>query len=164
MSREISYLRTIPTLRSGIPQAKQFHVLLNSGFNLLEKLFPGINLELDRLGVPLVDYTKDCILFSPLGKVPRFQSNLLIRPTERPVLDFLILQRVLKNSKVKILDGLHCRKFNFKSKKIESIEGKEGDELIVIKGDFFLDTMGRNSFWKSGLSHKESLNQRTSKL
>ncbi len=135
-----------PTFRSGIPQAKQFHVLLNSGLNLLEKLFPGINLELDRLGVPLVDYTKDCILFSPLGKVPRFPSNLLIRPTERPVLDFLILQRVLKNSKVKILDSLHCRKLNFKSNKIESVEGKKGDELIVIKGDFFLDTMGRNSF------------------
>ena len=35
---------------------------------------------------------------------------------------------------------------NLKSNIIESVQGKKGDELIVIKGDFFLDTMGRNSF------------------
>ena len=112
-----------PTFRSGIPQAKQFHVLLNSGLSVLENLLPGVNSELDELGVPLVDYTKDCILFSPLGKVPRFPSKLMIRPTERPVLDFIILQRDLKNSKTKILDGLHCKKLNLKSEKIESLEG-----------------------------------------
>ena len=135
-----------PSLRSGVPQAKQFHVLLNSGLTLLEQIFPGINSELDQLGVPLVDYTKDCMLFSPLGAVPRFPSSLLIRPTERPLLDYLILERIKKNPKVEILENLHCRKLNYRDDKIESLEGMKKEELITVKGDFFLDTMGRNSF------------------
>jgi len=48
-----------PQPRSGVPQARHTHILLLRGQQQLEKLFPGIQADLQQAGAPRVDWLND---------------------------------------------------------------------------------------------------------
>jgi 2-polyprenyl-6-methoxyphenol hydroxylase-like FAD-dependent oxidoreductase len=61
--------------RDGVPQAKHIHVLLPAGIAALERLFPGITVELTENGAQPFDYGQS--EFYIIGTwMPRIQTGL----------------------------------------------------------------------------------------
>ena len=94
-----------PGFRQGVPQSHHHHVMMLRGRELMEELYPGLDQELAQAGAPLVDYANDCVLFSPIGGVPRFPSGIHIRPCRRILLEWVVRRRTLALGQVALLDG-----------------------------------------------------------
>ena len=94
-----------PEFRKGVPQSHHHHIMLVRGRDLMEEFFPGFDAELAALGAPLVDYTNDCALIAPAGQVPRFPSNLKIRPCRRTLIDWVVRGRLLAMSNITFLEA-----------------------------------------------------------
>jgi flavin-dependent dehydrogenase len=94
-----------PALRPGVPQARHVHILLRSGLELLEGLFPGLDRELATAGAPELDWAADCRYFMLGGWKPVFRSGLRGRPCSRSLLEWLVRRRVAALAPVRILEG-----------------------------------------------------------
>jgi len=92
-----------PLVRRGLPQAHHQHILLVRGRQILELLFPGFDAELAAFGGPLVDYTADCVLCSPAGRLPRFPSSLQLRLCRRPIIDWVLRRRRGRHPNITVL-------------------------------------------------------------
>ena len=138
---------TSPKSRSVVPQMGQHHILLAEGRRILESIFPGIDNELDSYGSELIDYTLDGKLFTEYGQCPRFKSNILIRPSSRVLLDFLLRQRVRKVSNISI--EYHSKWLNLiLSKNNSTVSGLtyiQDEKIRVLNCDTLIDCTGRNS-------------------
>ena len=93
-----------PVPRPGAPQAGHVHGLLARGHAILERLFPGLDAELEAAGAPLVDWTQDCWWFTFGGWKPRFPSGILTRTVSRDRLEWTIRRRVEAAARVLVLD------------------------------------------------------------
>ena len=94
-----------PEVRPGVPQAHHQHILLMRGRQVLEQLFPGFDAELEALGAPRVDYLRDCLLVSAAGPLPRGPSRLELRLCRRPLLDWVLRQRLRAFANIRWLPG-----------------------------------------------------------
>ncbi|MBI5608537.1 MAG: hypothetical protein HY902_06615 [Deltaproteobacteria bacterium] len=79
-----------PTNRPLLPQGPFVHVLLASGQRLFDRWFPGLQKRMDQLGAPYLDWAADTALFHCGAWMPRFASNLLVRPSTRACLEFAL--------------------------------------------------------------------------
>jgi 2-polyprenyl-6-methoxyphenol hydroxylase-like FAD-dependent oxidoreductase len=94
-----------PAPRSGVPQARQIHVLLLKGQYVLEGLFPGLQQDLAAAGAPAMDWTQDCRWFAMNRWAPRLTSGLITHFASRDLLEFTIRRRLADNSRVSFLAG-----------------------------------------------------------
>ncbi len=140
-----------PTYRAGVPQARHVHGLLVRGHQVLEELFPGLDEELAAAGSPLLDWTADIAMLGFAGWAVRYRSGLVSRFASRPLVDWLICQRLAIYGDVRILEdhqvigllpgpggtvaGVRVRQ------RSGSGEARERD----IAADFVVDASGRGS-------------------
>lgn len=89
-----------PEPRKGAPQGRHIHALLARGARILERLLPGLQDNLGAAGAPLVDWIGDSCVSNQFGAMPRFTSDLRTRACSRPLLEFVIRNRVLQNPRV----------------------------------------------------------------
>jgi 2-polyprenyl-6-methoxyphenol hydroxylase-like FAD-dependent oxidoreductase len=83
-----------PRERKGVPQARHAHVLLMSGNTILERLFPGINQQLLKLGAEPIDWTADCRYYLFGGWRPRGPSKIRTNVASRDLLEFTVRERL----------------------------------------------------------------------
>ncbi len=132
-----------PVNRRAVPQGFHSHVLMANGRLIFERLFPGLDAQLDAAGVPLVDWANDCLIYSPAGLVPRFPSRLLTRTCTRPQLEFTVRGRVLQ------CPNIQLRPASTVSGLLQ-VEGRVtgvalGAENEPLRADFVVDASGRHS-------------------
>ncbi len=136
-----------PQHRKGVPQDRHIHTLLQKGRLILQELIPNFETHLDELGVPETDYIEDCQLFTHLGKLPRFASNVKIRPCSRPVLDWVVLEHVKTLKNVRIIEQTRVNGLVIKNEQVEGINFEQdktqgNHELLA---NLVIDCSGRHS-------------------
>lgn len=93
-----------PQPRSGVPQSRFLHVLLQRGQLILEELFPGLTEELVNHGAPLLDDSKDICFFSQYGIAKKDSSSVCTISPTRALLDWTIRRRLLQRSNIYFLE------------------------------------------------------------
>lgn len=103
---EAHELPTGPQPRTGVPQAAHFHTLLSSGAEAIEKLLPGSITRMVDAGANRVPVTTGVIMYAPEGWYRRWQHATHYQITaSRDLIDSVIRQQVLKNTKVTVHQG-----------------------------------------------------------
>ncbi len=125
--------------------------MLVRGRDLMEEFFPGFDAELAALGAPLVDYTNDCALIAPAGQVPRFPSNLKIRPCRRTLIDWVVRGRLLAMTNITFLESTRVSQWVTDASnarvlgvKLEGV-GADGACPTTLLADLVVDASGRTS-------------------
>jgi 2-polyprenyl-6-methoxyphenol hydroxylase-like FAD-dependent oxidoreductase len=93
-----------PSPRAGVPQAHHVHVLLSRGGRILERLFPGITLDLISKGGSPLDSARDFNWLTPCGYGPRFQCGYPVLAASRALIDWAVLPRVRRLGNVNIVE------------------------------------------------------------
>lgn len=140
---------SIEDIRPSLPQSHHQHILLLRGKQIFESLFPGFDQELEAVGAPLIDYSQDCELHLPQGKLPRFPSDLKIRPCRRPTIDWVIRRRLSKFEQIKFISGARVKQLMLSSER-NRVTGvvyqqKNSDQACELSADLVIDTSGRGS-------------------
>ncbi|MFH0518608.1 FAD-dependent oxidoreductase [Streptomyces sp. M41] len=91
--------------RSGVPQGRHPHVLLEGGQTALESLLPGFLAELRALGAPLVGMPSDLVLWQSGRWFRRVPATTHIYTGSRAQLEHLVRQRVLANPVISMVEG-----------------------------------------------------------
>lgn len=96
-----------PEHRKGLPQAHHAHLLWSGGVAALEDLLPGITDQLVARGARLIDVMTDLVSKAPSGQWFRRFADARHRMIVcgRPLLDFVVRERVLANPRITVLDG-----------------------------------------------------------
>ncbi len=95
-----------PDKRKGVPQSVQPHVLLTKGYRTLEELFPGIGADLSAAGALSIDWAREFHVYTQ-GKWslnPTQPSDIISFTCSRPLLEWVIRQRLQKFSQVQFLE------------------------------------------------------------
>ncbi len=138
--------------RKGVPQARHIHVLLASGREALEKLFPGLQDELGRAGGPWVNVGAELAWFLPAGWKQTFHSSIEGRTCSRDLLESTIRGRVRANPKVSQVESadviglLHNGgegRGQVTGVRFRHRDGGEGEESM--SADLVVDASGRSS-------------------
>ena len=139
---------TLPEVRRSLPQAHHQHILLMRGRQVLEQLFPGFDEDLAALGAPRVDYARDCLLVSAAGRLPRFPSRLELRLCRRPLIDWVLRDRLRAFPNITFLPG---RALGFLAAGGRagitglSVEGPTPGQPRPLPADLVVDASGRSS-------------------
>lgn len=83
-----------PEPRKGVPQGRHLHSLAVRGSEVLEGFFPGLDEKLAGAGCPEVDQAEDTITDTPAGRLPRFDSGIVMRAVSRDLLEWRIRRRL----------------------------------------------------------------------
>ncbi len=140
-----------PGPRKGLPQARHVHVLLWSGQQCLERLFPGLQDALAAAQAPPVDWTGDARMHSFGAWAPRYRSGYLMHPCSRDLLEWHIRGRVSEFPQVRLLEG--CEAVDLLSdaarRRITGVRLRDrdrpGHEQGELHADLVVDASGRES-------------------
>src|SRR5918995_1227828 len=87
-----------PEFRSGAPQVRQFHTLLQAGMEQMRAWFPGLEEELVAAGAVPYDVVDDIHLRMRGRWYPRFPSGWILLSCSRLSLESSIRRRLRQNS------------------------------------------------------------------
>ncbi|MGW5698967.1 FAD-dependent oxidoreductase, partial [Streptomyces asiaticus] len=93
-----------PVFRSGVPQARHAHLLLEAGHRALEELMPGAREELLAAGAVRVPMSGVRWL-SAAGWLAKYESEVAFLSCTRPLLDHTVLRRVRAEPTVRWLEN-----------------------------------------------------------
>lgn len=137
-----------PDFRRGVPQAKHGHVLLFTGYQIIEQLFPGIHDEMTAANIPQIDWGQECTWLSIWGWLPQFKSHLKTHICSRIQLEWMVRQRLMASQNFTLLE--HCQIDRLLTDEAGSkvtgvaIHQQDGPET-QLKANLVVDTSGRNS-------------------
>lgn len=95
-----------PEYRPGAPQARQYHVLLRRGLQILEELFPGLQQELISKGAIEFDALRDTRVRMRRQWLDQFPSDQMLLSCSRLLLESVIRQRLRQNSRIRFIEGI----------------------------------------------------------
>jgi flavin-dependent dehydrogenase len=155
-----------PAFRKGAPQGRHLHTLASRGSEILERLFPGLDAELDASGCPAVDQGWDAETYTPAGRLPRFRSGLVIRSASRPLLEECLRLRLLaERPNVRLLRGAEAVALVPKGDRIAGVRTRDRAASPsptdtspegVLEADLVLDASGAGSrapLWLAALGY-----------
>ena len=122
-------------------QSHHLHVLLKSGQDALERIFPGIRQQLQLKGCPQIDWALDTVWENQDGEFPRYESSVRA----------LSLSRILLNQVMR--DMINKLRIEFKQEKILSLDGLNADLIVLAGGQHFplARFIGRDSYNETNL-------------
>ncbi|WP_102262959.1 FAD-dependent oxidoreductase [Mesobacillus jeotgali] len=134
------------TNRKGVPQGNLGHVLLKSGEEIIEELFPGIFQELSRNGAKKTDFAGD-LLWSHHGTQKlRFDSNVFISQQSRPLLEWQIQHRLEKIPNIDFRFGCKVQNLKFNNDEMNTIVIEEKTGAVTeLLADLVIDASGAAS-------------------
>lgn len=95
-----------PEYRSGAPQARQYHTLLESGLRQMKEWFPGLDEELIAAGAVPYDVIGDLHLRVQDYWFPRFPSGSVLLSCSRLLLESRIRRRLRQNPCIRFMEGV----------------------------------------------------------
>lgn len=129
--------------RNGIPQGKQGHVLLKSGEEILEELFPGLIKELSQKGATLSDFAGD-LSWSHHGRHKvRFDSKVFISQQSRPLLELSIQKRLETMPNIVFHYSCKVQNLLYRNNEVDRVVTKEQNGNVTeIPADLIIDASG----------------------
>lgn len=91
--------------RNRTPQRHHSHGAMARWGEIIEELFPGIRAELAGLGAPVFDFGMSAPVLLPTGWTPRVAVGFMVQTFSWAALDACIRRRVLRNPRIRVLDG-----------------------------------------------------------
>ena len=140
-----------PDTRAGVPQARQYHILLLRGLQILRDLFPGIEEELIAAGTVAFDVTEAVKVRSRGRWLRQYPSGMCLLSCSRILLEATLRGRLRQNPRIRFVEGVEVKGLvadseaarvtgiRFRHRKGEEI----GDETLA--GDLVVDALGRRS-------------------
>ena len=94
--------------RPGAPQARQYHILLRRGLEILHDLFPGMERELIEAGAIPFDLTGDVKLRSRGQWLPMFPSGQQLVSCSRLLLEATMRRRLRQMPRIRFVEGVEA--------------------------------------------------------
>lgn len=91
--------------RPGAPQARQYHILLLRGLQIMHDLFPGLEQELIASGAVPFDVTGDVRLRSRGKWLPQFPSGQQLLSCSRLLLEAAMRRRLRQDARIRFVEG-----------------------------------------------------------
>lgn len=136
-----------PTSRRGVPQARQPHVLLESGRKTVEDLVPGYSEAiLDRGGL-LLDWASDMTYYDEGGTLAKGDGRIPVYVASRPLVEFVLQQQLDRHDAIVLRDGCRWTGYCFddRDERVTGVRITESREEAVIESDLVVDATGRAS-------------------
>ncbi|CAM3550797.1 FAD-dependent monooxygenase [Aeromicrobium ponti] len=135
-------------LRKGIPQGAQGaqgHVLLKSGEEILEELFPGLIDEMIKEGSVPADFANDLAWhFHGSWKI-KYDSGLSIIQQSRTFLEGHIRRRIDRIGNIHTLYNTKVKGLLTDGSRVTGIEAETADEMVEFSSDLTVETSGASS-------------------
>lgn len=133
-------------IRKGVPQGSQGHVLLKSGEEILENLFPGIKDALIQDGSMKSDFANDiCWHHHGTSKV-KYKSGLSIIQQSRPFLEWQIQRRLESIPNIHYKFGCKVKNLVMHGSEITGVIAEEIDgQSALMEANLVVDTSGAGS-------------------
>jgi 2-polyprenyl-6-methoxyphenol hydroxylase-like FAD-dependent oxidoreductase len=136
-----------PVPRRGAPQTRQLHALLARGAEGLEHLFPGFLDDMVAAGVPTVDTQGDHSWYLDGHEIAGAATGLIGYGVSRPLLEFMIRERVAALPNVTVTDGADVTSLISTGGQVTGVAvrraGTGGIETVT--ADLVVDAAGRGS-------------------
>ena len=133
-------LTDAPSPRGHVPQGRHVHVLLTAGLDLLVAWFPGIDVELERLGAVRVDGTRAWV-YQAGGYRAQGDWGPAVVSMTRPLLEQVLRRRVALLDNVKLEDGVVVDRVEVSDGRVSGVVV----DGVVHRGDLVVDCSGRSS-------------------
>jgi 2-polyprenyl-6-methoxyphenol hydroxylase-like FAD-dependent oxidoreductase len=149
---ERDHLPEGPEFRSGAPQVRQYHTLLQAGLDQMRRWFPGLEEELIAAGAVPYDVTGDLHLRIRQRWYPRFPSGSVLLSCSRLLLESSIRRRVRQNPCIRFVDGVEVvgllndeTRQHVTGVRVRERGRPNQDEVATHTGDLIVDALGRRS-------------------
>lgn len=151
---ERDHLPEGPEFRSGAPQVRQYHGLLESGLKQLQAWFPGLDQELIAAGAVSYDVINDVHLRIRNRWYPRFPSGNILLSCSRLLLESSIRRRLRQNPCIRFVEGVEVvgLQSDEEKRRVTGVQirnrrgGSEGQAgNPVLTADLVVDALGRRS-------------------
>ncbi len=138
--------------RAGVPQARQYHVLLLRGLQLLREYFPGLEEELIAAGAVPFDITGDVKLRSRGKWLRQFPSGQRLLSCSRLLLEATMRSRLRQDARIRFVEGVEVTGLvtdpgrtrvtgvHYRPRPAATEAGDA--EEIVVSGDLIVDAWG----------------------
>ncbi|WP_445399514.1 FAD-dependent oxidoreductase [Streptomyces sp. LE64] len=133
--------------RSGVPQGRHPHVLLEGGQSALEELLPGFLAELAAEGAPRVGMPSGLVQWQDGRWFRRLPATLHIHTGSRAQLEGLVRRRVLANPAIEVLESTEVLGLLGDASRVRGVllrdrsEGADG-ERRALESDLVVDASG----------------------
>lgn len=135
--------------RSGVPQGRHLHVLLMRGLAILRQLFPTIDADFHAAGAVELDLECDAIAYMAQGWLPRKTSLYHTFSSTRPLIDWVLTQRVRALPNVQIMERGEVIDLlsNTGHQRVTGVmvRNRETGSEHVMYADLVVDASGRSS-------------------
>lgn len=146
-----------PQPRGGVPQSRHAHAVLARGREVLEELFPGFTADAVALGAPLVDMHAQVRWYAEGRSLAQQASDLLGLGASRPLLEWLVRDRVRRLPRVELRPGQRVHDLVGPwSGAVTGVRTEGADGPYLLDADLVVDASGRTSQaprWLEGLGH-----------
>jgi 2-polyprenyl-6-methoxyphenol hydroxylase-like FAD-dependent oxidoreductase len=151
---ERDHLPEGPEFRSGAPQARQFHTLLQSGLQQMKEWFPGLDAELIAAGAVPYDVIGDIHLRAGNRWLPQFPSGSILLSCSRLLLESSIRRRLRQNQCIRFVEGVEVvglqsdeEKRRVTGVRIRNRRGGSDERGAdpIYEADLVVDALGRRS-------------------
>lgn len=136
-----------PVTRDGAPHARQPHALQEAGRAIIEDLFPGYGDDLVAEGGLIIDVASDFNFYDEDGYVAHPPTHMPMYAGSRPLLEYIIRDRIGDVDGVQIRDGCHVTDYQFNDADgtVTGVELRENDRTTILTADLTVDATGRTS-------------------
>ncbi|MEV8037848.1 pyridine nucleotide-disulfide oxidoreductase [Streptomyces sp. NPDC086182] len=140
-----------PAPRTGLPQARHIHILMAGGADAANLLIPGIVDDWTDAGAHRHTLTTDMVALSPEGWYRRWKpSHHFLMTASRDLLDWVVRNRVLKNTTVRLLPGRKVTGLLGTDRQITGVRhaparGRDSSQSPELLADIVIDASGRAS-------------------
>ncbi len=147
-----------PESRPGQPQTRHLHLLLATGLKIMTDYFPDLPQALADNGAVSIDLIEDLHWYTYGGYRQRFASSLRGASMSRPLLEYLLRQRVLALPQVELIDRATVKQLvttsegdSAKKTLCERVIGviiaqyQSEPVTVSLTADLVVDATGRNS-------------------
>jgi len=135
-----------PAARDGTPQTQQPHLLQKGGRAIIDDLFPHFGDEFLAAGGLVIDAASDFNFYDEEGYVAHPVTRIPLYAGSRPLLEYVLRERVFDIDGVRLLDGSHVADYRLDDTG-ESVVGVEirGDSETALPAELTVDATGRSS-------------------
>lgn len=143
-----------PELRPGTPQARQYHILLLRGLQLLRQLFPGVEDDLIAAGAVPFDLTNDVKVRVRGHWLRQFPSNQRLISCSRLLIEAALRRRLRQNPRICFVEGVEVQGLiagpgaaavTGVTVRRRGAEGEAAGAPEELHGDLVVDCLGRRS-------------------
>lgn len=140
--------------RSGTPQARQYHVMLLRGLQIMDEIFPGIRQELIDAGAVSFDIVKDVAARVRGRWLEQFPSNQMLLSCSRLLLEAVLRRRVRQIERIRLLEQAEVIRLiaDETNSAITGVEVRWTSDgahphtsETILYADFVVDALGRRS-------------------